>query len=410
MYHPNDPLYLPDNPDMTPCRWNLNIRDCRESQVYVVGYYIITVACALGLMANAALFMRNSLYMYLLRPTSRWPPLLSLSLAYALSVIFMGIHAILLLVDVNSPYWVRELMRSIAYPFMYVGLRPYLSGLVTMAGSIDFDTVHLGLSQRTIQRLLRFIPALCFLGGIMGVLSAIGLDHGNQVWYMVFCILYGTCYLYPSILVSLCCYEYGVCFAQVVDTELQEARDQPDHPWNTTRFAGSSQGTLDGSGIGGSDDRGAGGPSKTSSPYAVEVAKALNGMRAVHRVALIGAASSGIQFMVISAMTNWAYSLLLFSEITFYTFTVLISIYAFFIIALVLVLDIRKEGLVRSRKLEERALGEDVRYGSRSTQTGLSSRDKVETEGSLETVSFSARDGLVEHGIREARNEYGGGV
>ncbi|KAI9226049.1 MAG: hypothetical protein DHS80DRAFT_33102 [Piptocephalis tieghemiana] len=423
MYYPKDPLYLPDNPDMTPCRWNVNIRDCRASPVYVVGYYIIAVACGLGLLLNIMLFMRNSFYMHFLRPSSRWPPLLSLSLAYAGAVIFQGMHAILLLVDVNSPCWVRELVRSLSVPLMFIGLRPYISGLVTMAGSIDFDTVHLGLSQRSVQRLLYIIPYICYLAGTMAVLGAVGLDHGNNTWYKVCCILNGVLYVYPSLMVSLCCYEYGVCFADVVDTELQEARQNPEHPWNTTRLAGSSQGTLDGSGTEGSEVRER--PiNKRQSPYAVEVAKALNGMRTVHRVALFGGIASGIQNLVINAMTNTAFSLLVFGAITVYSFEVMVSLYTFFIIALVLMLDIQKEGLIRSRRTDIKPYGADDGYyqGTPSMRTGISNQSKLDSEEALETgtystmphhpprASFSARDGLIDYGIRGGGIGFGGGT
>ncbi|RKP14763.1 hypothetical protein BJ684DRAFT_18845 [Piptocephalis cylindrospora] len=157
------------------------------------------------------------------RGISRWSHLLLLSLLFGIGLAFFVTHAILLLVDPPMSFWSRELIRSLAYLFLFTGPVPHVIHLVSLVGRTDMDTIHYGLTKRSTQVLAYTIPLVLAVGGSLSVIAYWEIDLGNPVAYRWFytsaCILY----LYPCVVILWFYQAYGIRFADIIDAHLEES-------------------------------------------------------------------------------------------------------------------------------------------------------------------------------------------
>ncbi|RKP15274.1 hypothetical protein BJ684DRAFT_18393 [Piptocephalis cylindrospora] len=299
-----DELYIPGAIGQTPCRWMENAKNCRNSVVYVSGYYISMVTASLALLLALGVFIRQSCHQHLGITPLKWPALLQFLLFYSIGTLLHLIHAVLILVNPPTSYAIREFFRIFAIPFVFVGLRPHLSGFVSIAASIDSDTLHYGMRQRTVQRLLHTIAPLGFLGSIVMVLSAWCVDQGwpmaNRWLITVGCLIY----ILPCTLIGWCSYEYGIRFSYIIEAQLSEARAISSHFWNYTRLKAHDP----------------------ESRLLIEVASALINMKSVHIIALIAAVFSVSHMIILAVAQVHIFRTPIFSEIIFFTYHVGVSL------------------------------------------------------------------------------------
>ncbi|KAI9230605.1 MAG: hypothetical protein DHS80DRAFT_28674 [Piptocephalis tieghemiana] len=311
MDHPWDELYNAQNPEATPCRWLVNVWGCRHSAVFVVGY-AITAACAgLTILLSILVFVRQGCYRHLWAHPFKWPPLVQFLLVFGVGNILFFIHSALVLANVPSSYTVREFFRIFSFPFIFYGFRIHLSSFVTMAASIDFDTLHYGLRKRTVQMILHTITPLAVLGSILSVLDAWAVDSSMPMvnrWLLTSaCIIY----VFPCAVASWCSFEYGMRFSYIVDVQIKEAQAISSHFWNSTHIK----------------------PHDPSSPLFIQAATTLSNMKSVHLAALVGTSATLVHMIIIAGAQMNIFRVPIFSEILFFTFHVCIGFYLLAIVA-----------------------------------------------------------------------------
>ncbi|KAI9227553.1 MAG: hypothetical protein DHS80DRAFT_24178 [Piptocephalis tieghemiana] len=260
-----------------------------------------SVGSGLAFLLILVMLLRKSTLCFLILPPAKWPPSVHLYVFFGLGVLFYLIHSLVLLFNPPTSYMFREFLHCSVYPLCFFGIRPYLSNIVNMAANIDSDRVHYGLRKRTVLRLIHSIAPVSALGALVSIISFAAIDyslpHVNQWLTTLSCVIF----LYPCILLSWCCYEYGARFSRIVDTELKEARVVSDHFWHTTHLK----------------------PHDTSSPFFIQIAHIINTMKSVYLVFLLGATISIFHLAILAVLPVDLYRHAIFSEIFFFSFHVI---------------------------------------------------------------------------------------
>lgn len=231
---------------LPPCRWTVNIKGCQDSKVITIGYGISTGSAGLIIILLLIFIFRRRLHRQWGKSLIQCPPLLILCALYILCMACFMVHGIIILTDPPSPYWVRELIRSLSFFFLFNAPVPHIIHLITIVARIDMDTIHYGLRRRTIRIIVSTVPLFLAAAGLLSILAYLQIDHSNPLaykWlYTCSCILY----IYPCLVIAWFYQAYAVKFTDLIDVQLSEFQYCPSHPWDAQYPSESEEETSHG--------------------------------------------------------------------------------------------------------------------------------------------------------------------
>ncbi|KAI9227554.1 MAG: hypothetical protein DHS80DRAFT_24179 [Piptocephalis tieghemiana] len=221
MYMEGDWLYVPGDEEATPCRWLINIYHCRESNVYVAGYYCTIVSAGLTFFLLLIAFFRYRVYRVLAYHPRDWSPFFLFCLLYGLGVACLITHCVLILADPVSVLWERGLLRALAFLGIFSGIVPHILQLINLVYQLDHTHVFPGQIPRMSPQSARLIAfsiiPFSAIAGILHTFAFVQIDQGHpeayKALFSVGCILY----IQPCMVIGWFYREYGVRYALTME-------------------------------------------------------------------------------------------------------------------------------------------------------------------------------------------------
>ncbi|RKP14154.1 hypothetical protein BJ684DRAFT_19421 [Piptocephalis cylindrospora] len=258
-----------DTTGLAPCRWTVNARRCRDSVIITAGYGISTGCAALIIILLLAFILRRKLHRQWGKSLTQCPPLLLLCILYILCMICFMVHGIIVLVDPPTPYWVREVIRSLSYFFLFNAPVPHIIHLITMVAPT---------------------------AGLLSILSYLQIDYENPrayKWlYTCACILY----IYPCLVIAWFYQAYAMRFAEMIDAQLSEVQYSPSFPWGLTGQPVTMEDRDSAGGI----------------PTLGVLAASLEKMKSLYAFAMIGIGWSIVILIIMASVPNGAHQIPIF--------------------------------------------------------------------------------------------------
>ncbi|RKP15002.1 hypothetical protein BJ684DRAFT_18634 [Piptocephalis cylindrospora] len=217
-----DPLHDGMAPGEMPCRWLVNVRECKD-EWYYVGIIIMGMIQAVIMTACGLLLLRMTKkervigYIPWKWTSSTWAHI---------GFVLLGLqHLTLSLVFILNPrtaYWFRLFLQFAFFFISYNCTLPYLFSLVSSKFVIIWQRDYQEIVRRRTRRVLYTMPLIFSIFIILISLSGSFLDRGQpHTSEIIFRISMGVCMLGNGI-AAWVCYVYGYRFSHILSRQLED--------------------------------------------------------------------------------------------------------------------------------------------------------------------------------------------